>query len=105
MSDKNDPAVILAALWKTCRVVFYPEAGDLRGNYPIEHAPGAGKDARQLIEARLAEHVLHYARRCPCFGPIPDNVASPCDSFVPDDEPEGDPKECANCGHLEECHV
>ena len=64
MSDKNDPAVILAALWKTCRVVFYPEAGDLRGNYPIEHAPGAGKDARQLIEARLAERILHRARCC-----------------------------------------
>ena len=64
MSDKNDPAVILAELWSSCRVVFYPEAGDLRGDYPIEHAPGAGKDARQLIEARLAERILHRARCC-----------------------------------------
>ena len=64
MSDKNDPAVILAELWATCRVVFYPETGDLRGDYPIEHASGAGKDARQLIEARLAERILHRARCC-----------------------------------------
>ena len=65
---QNDPAVILAELWSSCRVVFYPEAGDLRGDYPIEHAPGAGKDSRQLIEARLAERVLHRARCCPTCG-------------------------------------
>ena len=60
----NDPAVILEELWRECRVVFYPELGDLRGDYPIEHAPFANKDARSLIEARLAERILHRAR-CP----------------------------------------
>ena len=58
----NDPGVILKELWSVCRVVFYPDMGDLRGDYPIEHAPGAGKDARALIEARLAERVLQRAR-------------------------------------------
>ncbi len=58
----NDPFVILKELWSACRVVFYPDMGDLRGDYPIEHAPGAGKDARALIEARLAERVLQRAR-------------------------------------------
>ena len=58
----NDPGVILNELWSACRVVFYPELDDLRGNYPIEHAPGAAKDARDLIEARLAERILQRAK-------------------------------------------
>ena len=58
----NDPGVILKELWSVCRVVFYPDIGDLRGDYPIEHAPGAAKDARGLIEARLAERILQRAR-------------------------------------------
>ena len=58
----NDPGIILNELWRACRVVFYPELGDLRGDYPIEHAPGAAKDARDLIEARLAERILQRAK-------------------------------------------
>lgn len=43
--------------------------------------------------------------RCPCMGPIPQGVALPCDHFLPDDDPGGDPRDCDNCGHREECHL
>lgn len=45
----------LDAIWGNCRVVFYPSMGDPRGDYPFEHAPGAGKDSRSMIEQRLSE--------------------------------------------------
>ncbi len=38
-------------LWANCRIVYYPK--DPPGAYPIEHAPGAGKDMRAVIEAEM----------------------------------------------------
>ena len=53
--ELNRVSARLNAVWKHCRVVFYPSVDDPRGNYPLEHAPGARKDMRSQIEGRLEE--------------------------------------------------
>jgi hypothetical protein len=44
-------AEMLDRVFKHCRIVFYPSNGE----YPIEHAPHARKDAKDDILAELAK--------------------------------------------------
>ena len=46
-------AELYDAVFKCCRVVLYPVVDEPRGDYPIEHAPHANKDAREAITQRL----------------------------------------------------
>ena len=46
-------AELYDAVFKCCKVVFYPSIDDPLGDYPIEHAPSANKDAREAITQRL----------------------------------------------------
>jgi len=72
--ELNRVSARLNAVWKHCRVVFYPSVDDPRGNYPLEHAPGARKDMRSQIEGRLEElaRPTQETNLCICPGGSPD---------------------------------
>ena len=46
-------AELYDAVFKCCKVVFYPSIDDPLGDYPIEHVPRANKDSREAITQRL----------------------------------------------------
>lgn len=54
----TEAELLMEAAWANCRVVFYPRMDDPRGDYPLEHAPAAGKDMRAAIENRLRELIV-----------------------------------------------
>jgi hypothetical protein len=57
INRQHDAETHIEALWKHCRIIYYPPATEATGwaqPYPIEHNMVAGKNGRDAIEAAIA---------------------------------------------------